>query len=56
VDSSASRRAQGTGLGLALCKKFVEMHGGTIGADSVYGKGAAFWFLLPAEGPLRRVP
>ena len=54
VDSSASRRAQGTGLGLALCKKFVEMHGGTIGADSVYGKGTAFWFLLPAEGPLRR--
>jgi signal transduction histidine kinase len=56
VDSSSSRRAQGTGLGLALCKKFVEMHGGTIGADSVFGKGAAFWFLLPAEGPLRRVP
>ena len=54
VDSSASRRAQGSGLGLALCKKFVEMHGGTIGADSVYGKGAAFWFLLPAEGPMRR--
>jgi signal transduction histidine kinase len=54
VDSSSSRRAQGTGLGLALCKKFVEMHGGTIGADSVYGKGTALWFLLPAEGPLRR--
>jgi signal transduction histidine kinase len=54
VDSSSSRRAQGTGLGLALCKKFVEMHGGTIGADSVYGKGAAFWFLLPTDGPVRR--
>ena len=54
VDSSASRRAQGSGLGLALCKKFVEMHGGTIGADSVYGKGTALWFLLPAEGPMRR--
>jgi signal transduction histidine kinase len=54
VDSSSSRRAQGTGLGLALCKKFVEMHGGTIGADSVYGRGAAFWFLLPVEGPVRR--
>jgi signal transduction histidine kinase len=56
VDSSSSRRAQGTGLGLALCKKFVEMHGGTIGADSVYGKGTAFWFLLPADGPVRRAP
>jgi signal transduction histidine kinase len=54
VDSSSSRRAQGTGLGLALCKKFVEMHGGTIGADSIFGRGAAFWFILPAEGPLRR--
>jgi signal transduction histidine kinase len=54
VDSSSSRRAQGTGLGLALCKKFVDMHGGTIGADSVYGKGTAFWFILPAEGPVRR--
>ena len=54
VDSSSSRRAQGTGLGLALCKKFVEMHGGTIGADSVFGKGTAFWFLLPATGPVRR--
>jgi signal transduction histidine kinase len=55
VDSSSSRRTQGTGLGLALCKKFVEMHGGSIGADSVYGKGTAFWFLLPADGPMRRV-
>ena len=54
VDSSSSRRAQGTGLGLALCKKFVEMHGGTIGADSVYGRGAAFWFILPTDGPVRR--
>jgi signal transduction histidine kinase len=54
VDSSSSRRSQGTGLGLALCKKFVEMHGGTIGAESIFGKGAAFWFLLPAEGPVRR--
>jgi signal transduction histidine kinase len=54
VDPSASRRAQGTGLGLALCKKFVEAHGGTIGAESIYGTGTTFWFILPTEGPFRR--
>jgi signal transduction histidine kinase len=54
VDSSASRQQQGTGLGLALSKRFVEMHGGTIGCESVYGHGASFWFILPTEGPLRK--
>jgi signal transduction histidine kinase len=53
VDSSAGRQQQGTGLGLALSRRFVEMHGGTIGAESVYGDGATFWFILPCEGPLR---
>ena len=54
VDTSASRRAQGTGLGLALCKRFVEMHGGTIGAESIYGTGSTFWFFLPVDGPVRQ--
>ncbi len=54
VDTSTSRRAQGTGLGLALSKKFVEMHGGTIGAQSIPGRGSTFWFILPVEGPARR--
>jgi signal transduction histidine kinase len=56
VDPSASRAQQGTGLGLALSKRFVEMHGGTIGAESVYGTGATFWFILPIDGPIRRPP
>jgi signal transduction histidine kinase len=54
VDASASRRNQGTGLGLALSRKFVDLLGGTIGADSVPGTGSTFWFLLPVDGPIRR--
>jgi signal transduction histidine kinase len=54
VDSSPSRVQQGTGLGLALSRRFVEMHGGSIGCESVYGAGTSLWFLLPVEGPFRR--
>jgi two-component system cell cycle sensor histidine kinase PleC len=54
VDSSASRQARGTGLGLALSRKLVEMHGGTIGAESLPGRGSTCWFILPADGPMRR--
>ncbi|MGI0020829.1 MAG: ATP-binding protein [Nitrososphaera sp.] len=51
VDTSATRKHGGSGLGLSICKGIVEAHGGTIWLDKSYDKGAAIKFTLPREGP-----
>ena len=49
VSSNGTNNEKGTGLGLILCKEFVEMHNGKIWASSVEGKGSAFRFTLPVS-------
>lgn len=49
ADKSLSRNAEGTGIGLSLIKKIVDLHGGNISVESEVGKGSIFKVMLPAK-------
>ena len=56
VDSAVSRQYGGTGLGLSLVKKFVELQGGSIDVRSSIGEGSEFTFVLPKRFEGATVP
>ena len=51
VEPHLARKHGGLGLGLAICRSMVELHGGRIWCESDEGQGSRFTFALPADGP-----
>jgi len=48
INQPGREKTKGVGLGLAICKKLIDMHGGQIGVESVIGNGSTFYFTVPA--------
>jgi signal transduction histidine kinase/sensor domain CHASE-containing protein/CheY-like chemotaxis protein len=55
LDSTASRKHEGTGLGLVICKRLAELMGGQINASGKPGEGAVFTLLIPFEKSLATI-
>ena len=55
ADPDRGESWSGSGLGLAVCKRLIELLGGRIGVESIAGKGATFWIEAPAE-PIAEAP
>jgi signal transduction histidine kinase len=49
IDTRLQRRLRGTGLGLSLARKFAELLGGRVGAESQLGVGSRFWVVIPVQ-------